>query len=148
HEDRTIVRSGPEDIRIETRRAHRVERRVDLLASHVARDRFSGGDLSFGTVRGDVGAEARPMNAAVDRLVHVLRAVVHDFRVVRVALDRGLPNESIAHVLRILPVALLRIDPVVLLLPGLDVVAAELTLAVAVDDFSVRRDANLPALAA
>ena len=62
--------------------------------------------------------------------------------------DRRLPDEPILHVLWILAVPLLRVDPVVLFLPGLDVVAAELALAVAVDDLAVGRDANLTALAA
>ena len=65
-----------------------------------------------------------------------------------VDLDRRLPHEAVPHLLGILAVALLRIDPVVLLLAGLDVVAAELALAVAVDDLAVRPRPDLAALAA
>ncbi len=78
--------------------------------------------------------------------MHVLRAVVNDGRIVRRHLDRRLADEPELHVLRILPVALLRIDPVVLFLPGLDVVAAELSLAVSVDDLAARHRPDLTAL--
>ena len=147
HPHRAVVRTGPEHRGLEPRRAHRVQRRVHFLAGHVARDRLARRHLTFGAVRRHIRAEARPVDAAVGRLVHVLRPVIDDFRIVRIDLDRRLPHEPVLHVLRIFPVALLRINPVMLLLPGLDVVAAELTLAVAVDDLPVRHDANLAALA-
>ena len=87
------------------------------------------------------------MHAAVNGFVHVLGPVVDDLWVVRVDLDRRLAHEPISHVLRVLAVALLRIDPVVLFLPGFDVVAAELPLAVTIDDPAVGRRPNLAALA-
>ena len=145
---RSVVRAGPEHVRIEPRRAHRIERRVHFFACHVARDRLARRHLPLGSVRGDVGAEARPVQAAVDRLMHVLRTVVDDLRVVRIDFNRRLTHEPVLHVLRVLAVPLLRINPVVLLLSGLDVVAAELALAVAVDDLAVGDHANLAALAA
>ena len=64
-----------------------------------------------------------------------------------VDLDRRLAHEAEHHVLRQLAVALLRIDPVILLLSGLDVHAAELALAVAVDDLAGRNRPHLAALA-
>ena len=141
-----IVRSRPEHAGLEARRAHRVQRRVHFLARHVARDRLARRHLALRSVRGHVRTEPRPVQTAVDRLMHVLRAVIHDSRVVRIDLDRRLADEAISHVLRVLAVALLRVDPVVLLLAGVDVIAAEFALAVAVDDFSVGRRPDLAAL--
>ena len=78
----------------------------------------------------------------------VLRAVVDDARVVRVDLDRRLPHEAVHHLLRIFSVALLRVNPEFLLLAGRHVHAAELALAVAVDDLSRGDRPHLSALAA
>ena len=100
HPDRAVVGTGPEDARLEPRRSHRVERGVHLFTRHVARDRLARYHVTLGAVRRHVRAEARPVHAAVDRLVHVLRAVVDNVRVVRVDFDRRLPHEAEHHVLR------------------------------------------------
>src|SRR3954462_7102927 len=104
--------------------------------------------MALGSVRGDVGAELRPVQPAVDRLMHVLRAVVNDARVVRIDLDRRLADEAEHHVLGILAVALLWVNPEHLLLPGRHVYPPELAFAVAIDDLSRRNRPNLSALAA
>src|SRR5262249_3134402 len=113
-----------------------------------ARDWLAGRDLSLRSVRRQVRTDARPADAAVDRPVQILRPVIDHLRIVRIDLNRRLTHESIVHVLRCLAVPLLPVDPVVLLLPRVDVVPAELTLAVAVHDFAVGRGTNLAALAA
>src|SRR5262249_8125452 len=110
--------------------------------------RLAGGDLPFRAVGRHIRTDPRPMHAAVDRLMQVLRAVVYDFRIVRVDLDWRLAHEPEMHVLRVLAVSLLWVDPIVLLLAGFHVVAAELAFAVAINDLAVGRRANLSALAA
>jgi hypothetical protein len=104
--------------------------------------------MALRSIRRHVRTELRPVHAAVDGFVHVLRAVIDDVRVVRVDLDRRLPHEPVHHLLGVLAVALLRVDPVLLLLPGRHIHACELALAVAVDDLSRRNRPDLPALAA
>src|SRR5438034_4228678 len=65
----------------------------------------------YTTLFRSVRAEAGPVYAAVDRLMHVLRSVINDFRIVGIHFDRRLTHEPIPHVLRVLAVALLRVDP-------------------------------------
>src|SRR5713226_863964 len=146
--DRTVVRSRPDDAGLKPRCADRVQRRIYFLAGHVAGNRLAGGHLTLRPIRRHVRADPRPVDAAVDGFMQVLRPVIHDLWVVRIDLNRRLTYEPEVHVLGVLAVALLWVHPIVLFLPGLNVVPAELALAVAVDDLAVRRGAALPALTA
>src|SRR4030095_4943134 len=69
-EERPIIRARPDHTGLELRFADRVERAVDLLTGHIARDRLSASALAACRVRGEVWADSLPRDAAVLRPMH------------------------------------------------------------------------------
>ena len=55
HVERAVVRAGPDDARLRRRLGDRVQRAVELLARHVARDRLAARALAAGGMRGEIG---------------------------------------------------------------------------------------------
>src|SRR5262249_16090305 len=117
----------------------RVERAVELFAGDVARDRLTAAALTARGLRREIGRDSLPVDAAVLRAVHVLRAVVDDAGVEERRLHRRHPLESQNEILRIIAVKRLPSDPITLLLPRVHEHAAELSLARAVDDLRILR---------
>ena len=146
--DRAVVGADPDHAALEARLDHRVDRRVDLFAGDVARDRIARDDLILRFLRRQVGADDVPRDALVHRAMQHVRGLVDDALVVRRHVDDRLAREAVLDLVRIVAVAVLRIDPVVLLLPGVDVVAADLALARAPHDLAVLLRPDLSGLAA
>src|SRR5262245_56363490 len=71
--------------------------------------------------------------------MHDVRAVVDHPRVTGRNLHRRDTLKTIANVLRVMAVAVLRVDPITRGLPGLDIRAVKLALARAVNDVGVLR---------
>ena len=148
HVDGPVVGADPEHAALELRLAHRVDRRVDLLARDVARDRVARHDLVLLLVCRQVRADHLPRHAVVHRPVKHVRRLVDDFRVVRRHHDDGLPREAVLDLVGMVAVAVLGIDPPALRLARLDVEPLDFSLARAPDDLPVGRRPDAAGLAA
>ncbi len=143
----TVVGADPDHAALEARFDHRVNRRVDLFAGDVPRDRIARDDLILRFLGGQIGADDVPRNAFVRRAMEHVRGLVDDALVMRRHVDDRLAREAVLDLVRIVAVAVLRIHPVVLLLPGVDVVAADLALARAPHHLAVLLRPDLAGLA-
>ena len=148
HADRSVVGAHPDHALLKARLDHRVDSRVDLLARHVARDRIARDDLVLRLLGRQVRADDLPGDALVDRAMQHVRRLVDDPRVVRRDIDHGLAREAVLDVVGVVSVTVLRIDPVVLLLAGDRVVAADFALAGAPHHLAVWLRPDLAGLAA
>ena len=148
HAHRAVVSAHPDHALLEARFDHGVNRRVDLFARDVARDRVARNDLILRLFRRQVGADDLPGDALVDRAMQHVRRLVDDARVVRRDVDHRLAREAVLDVVGVVAVTVLRIDPVVLLLASDGVVAADFTLAGAPHDLTVWLRPDLAGLAA
>ena len=135
--DQTVVGAGPDHTLLQGRFADRIERAVDLFAGSVARDRFAARALRALGAGGEIGADLFPGDAAIARAVHELRTVVDRARIVRRDLHGRNPLEAVDQVAARIAVERLHADPVALLVGGVQVEAAELALATAVDQFGM-----------
>ena len=73
----------------------------------------------------------------IGRSMQYMRRLIDDAIVMRREIDHGLPREAIFDLVGMMPVAVLRVNPVVLLLSGHHVVAADLAFARTPDDGAV-----------
>src|SRR5207247_2873909 len=80
--DQTIVRSGPDDVRVTLRGADREDHRIYFRAVHVAGDRTARVAHRLRVVTREVAGDRRPALAAVRRLPETLRS-----RVLHVGID-------------------------------------------------------------
>src|SRR5262249_61440180 len=71
--------------------------------------------------------------------MHELRAMVEHARIVRRNLHRRDTLKAIAHVLGVMAVTVLRVDPVARRLPGLEISAVKLALTRSVNDVRILR---------
>ena len=81
--ERTVIRSGPDHAFLEWRLRDRIQRAVKLFAGNVASDRFAADALATLRTRSQIGRDPFPRHAFITRAMHVLRAVVKHFRIVR-----------------------------------------------------------------
>src|SRR5215510_12056132 len=135
--ERAVVRAGPDDSLFERRFSDRVERAVELFAGDVAGDRLAANALTAGGMRGEIGRDLFPGHAFVACAMHVLRSVIE---YVGVVWRRGHWRHSLKSVDEItgrIAIQRLRANPLILLLPRLEVHHAILTFARSVDDFRI-----------
>ncbi len=138
HVDRPIVGADPDHAPLERRFVHRVDARIDLLAGDVTGNRAARHHLIRLLVRGQVRADHLPRHPVVDRAVQDVRRLVDRLDVVRRHHHDRLTRKPEADVVRVMTVAVLRIDPPALGLPGHDVEALDFSLARAPDHAPVR----------
>src|SRR6185369_7827473 len=134
-----IVRSRPDHNLLDWRFSDRIKRAVKLLACNVACDRFTTDALATIWMRGQIGRDAFPRHAFVSRTVNVLRAVVKHIWIVRRRGHRRYALHAIDEIARGISVKRLAANPVILLLSGLEIHHAVLSLARAVNDVGIHR---------
>src|SRR5262249_2340521 len=109
-----------------------------LLARDVARDGLAAGSLTTVRMSRQIRRDAFPRHSFVARAMHVLRTVVEHVRIVGRRGHRRNSLHAIDQIFRGIAIKRLRANPVVLLLTGLEIHHAELSLARAVDDVGIR----------
>src|SRR5262245_54904034 len=116
--DRSVVRSGPNEAFSNSRLPDRVQRAVELLAGHVARNRLAARALEASIVRRQVGADPLPGHAAVAGAEEILGAEVEHVGVMRRRRHRWRSRNAILEVARLDPVERLDADVVGRAIPG------------------------------
>ena len=139
---RAVVRTGPDHALFQRRLRNRVQRAVELLARHVARNRLATAALATLREPREVWGDLLPRCTVVARAVQKLRTIVQHLRIVRRQRHRRGALHAVVEIAAVVAIQRLRTDPVVLRHSGVDVHQGVLPLAVAMNEILVARMRN------